>query len=184
MNSRLLQRAKTALLIIDMQEAFRNIIPDFVEISSRIVTLIRGCQILQIPIILTEQYPKGLGHTAKEIADSVDRACKIYEKTTFSCCGVDDFISELDEKSVEQILICGIEAHICVNQTAHDLLSRGFQVHLLVDCVSSRFKWNKEIGINKILQSGAIASSVEMALFEIMRESTHPCFKQIQALIK
>ncbi len=182
--SRLLEKDKTALVVVDMQEAFRYVIPNFSEIASKITKMVRGCQMLQIPIIVTEQYPKGLGHTAEEILSVCDETVSIYEKTAFSSCGAKGFITKLDEIKASQILLCGIETHICVNQTAHELLERGFQVHLLADCVGSRFEENKRIGIEKMLQSGAIPSSIEMSLFELMRDAKHSCFKQVQALIK
>ena len=106
------------------------------------------------------------------------------EKTAFSSCGAAGFVASLKELNIAQVIVCGIEAHICVSQTAHDLLAAGFQVHLLVDCISSRFEVNKKAGLDKMMQSGAVPSSVEMALFELMRDSKHAQFKAIQKLIK
>ncbi len=183
-NSRLLEKDRSALIVVNMQEGFRHVIPDFSGLASKIAKMIRGCQILQIPVVVTEQYPKGLGHTAEEIASVFYDTVTIYEKTVFSSCGAEGFVAKLEERGVSQVLLCGIETHICVNQTAHELLERGFQVHLLADCIGSRFEENKRVGIEKMLQSGVIPSSIEMSLFELMRDAKHPCFKQIQALIK
>ncbi|MCS6873767.1 MAG: hydrolase [Pyrinomonadaceae bacterium] len=180
----LLQKEKCALVVVDMQEAFRHVIPDFSKIVSQIAALIEGCKILKVPILLTEQYPKGLGHTVEEIMKVIPEDCPIYEKTSFSCCGAEEFLEKLSSIGANQILVCGIETHICVSQTAHDLIEKGFQVHLIADCVSSRYPENKLIGIEKLKQAGAILSSAEMALFEMMRSSSHPCFKQIQTLVK
>jgi nicotinamidase-related amidase len=174
----------TAFVIIDMQEAFRSKIPDFTEIASNIVVMTKAATLLNIPTLITEQYPKGLGHTAEEIQVSLPSDTEIIEKTTFSSCGVQSFSDQLDRTRAKQVLVCGIEAHICVNQTVHDLLATGYQVHLLVDCISSRTATNKRIGLRKMMRSGAIASSVELAIFELMRDARHEQFKAIQRLIK
>jgi len=179
----LLDKEKAALIVIDMQEAFRKVIPDFSLITKRIATIVKACELLGVPVILTEQYPKGLKHTVEEILSILPEERKIiYEKTSFSSCGV--FLNHLENLKVQQLMLCGIETHICVSQTAHELLEKGLQVHLLIDCVSSRFEINKQAGIEKMKQSGAIISCLEMAIFELIRDSKHPCFKQIQDLIK
>lgn len=180
----ILNKTQTALVVVDLQEAFRLAIPDFASIIEKTVTVIRGCQLLDIPIFVTEQYPKGLGKTAEEILMSFGEDLEIIEKTTFSSCGASLFVEKLKAANAKQVLICGIEAHICVNQTAHDLLNSGFQVHLLQDCVSSRTTHDKHTGIEKMYRSGVIPSNVEMALFELLHDSKHEKFKEIQALIK
>ena len=175
---------QSALTIIDMQEAFRSKIPDFSEVAERIATMVKAATLLRLPIIVTEQYPKGLGHTASEILEVLPPTTEIIEKTTFSSCGVRPFQSQLDAVGAKQVMVCGIEAHICVNQTVHDLLASGVQVQLLTDCITSRKKENKEIALRKMEISGAIPSSIEMALFEMMRDAKHEQFKAIQGLIK
>lgn len=175
---------QTALVVIDMQEAFRPKLADFAEVAGRIATMVEGAKLLNVPIIVTEQYPKGLGHTAEEIKAVLPDGIEIIEKTAFSSCGARPFEDALEEVGARQLLICGIEAHICVNQTAHDLLSRGFQVHYLAECITARTAHNKEVGLVKMWQSGAIPSSTEMALFELMRDAKHEQFKAIQKLIK
>lgn len=181
---KILNASECALVVIDVQEAFRNAIPDFAEIVPRISTAVRGCEILGVPVIVTEQYPKGLGPTAEEISLSLPESAVIFEKSSFSACGSAEFVKKLEELDVNQVVLCGIEAHICVNQTAHELLEAGFDVHLLIDCISSRFAHDKDAGLSKMYGSGADPSSVEMALFELMRGSSHKKFKEIQALIK
>ncbi len=180
----ILEKNKTALVVIDMQEAFRASIGDFGVIASRIARAVQGFQILETPIIVTEQYPKGLGRTAPEILDVLPENFQIIEKTAFSSCGSQAFLDNLAELGAKQIILCGIETHICVNQTAHDLLEKGFEVHLLQDCVASRFEYNKLAGLRKMKMSGVVPSSVEMSLFELMRDSKHEQFKAIQKLIK
>ncbi len=181
---KLLDPKNAALVVIDVQEAFRSVIPEFASIVPRISTAVRGFQILGVPVIVTEQYPKGLGPTAEEILMSLPDDFERIEKETFSSCGSSSFQKQLEALDVSQIVLCGVETHVCVSQTAHDLLDAGFEVHLLTDCVASRFDHDREAGFSKMYASGADPSSVEMALFELMRDSKHERFKEIQALIK
>jgi len=182
MHQNILELSRSALLIIDMQEAFRANISEFDRYANRIAVAARGALLLNLPIIVTEQYPKGLGHTASEIREVLPADLKILEKTTFSSCGAQQFEAQLRGK--KQIIVAGIEAHICVNQTVHDLLATDFQVHLLTDCITSRKETDRLAAFQKMQTSGAIASSVEMALFELMRDARHEQFKAIQGLIK
>jgi nicotinamidase-related amidase len=179
-----LEARQTALVIIDMQESFRSVISDFAETAARIALVAHAMRLLNVPIIVTEQYPKGLGHTANEIKAVLPIDLNIIEKTAFSSCGAQSFEAELERTQALHVLVCGIEAHICVNQTAHDLLERGHRVHLLMDCITARTPHNKYIGIAKMQHSGAIPSSTELALFELMRDAKHEQFKAIQKLIK
>ncbi len=179
-----LSRESAALAVIDMQEAFRAVIPDFGEVASRIAKAVDGIRLLEVPVILTEQYPKGLKHTANEIVARLPLEVKPIEKSCFSSCGAKTFISELTSRSVRQVLVCGIEAHICVLQTSLDLIANGFEVFLLVDCITSRIPENKQTALARLTQAGAIPSTLEMALFEIMRTADSPQFKAIQNLIK
>jgi nicotinamidase-related amidase len=183
-HSNTLELTQAALAIIDMQEAFRLRIANFDASSARIAMMTKAATLLNIPIVVTEQYPKGLGHTAPLIKEVLPQNTQIIEKTTFSSCGAQEFCSKLESARVKQILVCGIEAHICVNQTVHDLLASGYQVHLLTDCISSRNKRDRRAGLEKMQMSGAIPSSVEMALFEMMRDAKHEQFKAIQGLVK
>jgi nicotinamidase-related amidase len=178
----ILELSRSALLIIDVQEAFRASIKDFDKLAQRIVVAAKGAQFLNVPIIVTEQYPKGLGHTIKEIADVLPADVAIFEKTTFSSCGAQQFQPKLQD--IKHVVVAGIEAHICVNQTVHDLLASEFKVHLLNDCIASRNKHDRKTAVAKMQSSGAILSSVEMALFELMRDARHEQFKAIQGLIK
>ena len=180
----ILDRKSTALVVIDVQEAFRNAIPQFENIAVRISTAVRGCNILNVPILVTEQYPKGLGPTVEEIVLSLPEGFERIEKKSFSACGSSSFVKTLDDIEVSQVLICGVETHVCVSQTAHDLMADDYDVHILTDCVASRFDQDREAGLSKMYGSGANPSSVEMALFELMRDASHEKFKEIQALIK
>ncbi|MEP6945958.1 MAG: isochorismatase family protein [Acidobacteriota bacterium] len=179
-----LDPARAALVVVDIQEGFRHAIPDFTVLAARALTAIWGFQSLGLPVLITEQYPKGLGRTAEEILCALAADFEVYEKTAFSSCGSSAFITRLEDLGVGQIVLCGLETHVCVNQTAHDLLHRGFQVHLLTDCVRSRFERDKRAGLAKMRSSGVLPSSIELALFELMGDSKHEKFKEIQSLIK
>jgi nicotinamidase-related amidase len=180
-NPQLLDRQRSALAIIDMQEAFRPVIADFVEVARRIAVLAEGCQILEVPIVVTEQYPKGLGHTVEEITAKTNSPA--IQKLSFSACGVQEFDTQLRERHIEQVAICGIETHICVSQTAHDLLARGYQVHIISDATATRLPFNRDTALQRLEKAGAIISSVEAALFELCAEAGTPEFKAIQKLV-
>ena len=180
----ILDGSKTALVVVDVQEAFRHAIGDFALAASNVSRAVRAFSVLGIPVLVTEQYPKGLGHTAEEVALAFPGDVRVFEKTAFSALGSAELIESLETGGFRQIVLCGFETHVCVNQTAHDLIDGGYQVHLLTDCVASRFEHDKLAGVEKMLRDGVVPSSVEMALFEIMRDSKHPSFKEIQSLIK
>lgn len=181
---RILDSSRTALLVVDIQEAFREVISDFDRLASRAAIAAQAFRILDLPIFVTEQYPKGLGRTAEEVRSALPDDFGYLEKTAFSSCGASQLEDGFGAAGVKQVVVCGLETHVCVNQTTHDLLDRGFQVHLLTDCVASRKKKDRRAGLQKMFSSGAISSSLEMALFELMRDARHEKFKQIQQLIK
>lgn len=180
----LLDKRRAALAVIDMQEAFRPMIEGFAVYATRIAVLVQACRILDVPVIVTEQYPKGLGRTVTEIAEYLPDDWQPLEKLTFSACGVGEFDTQLRERHAEQVIICGIEAHICVSQTAHDLLRLGYQVHLASDAIAARLPHNRDVALQKMTNSGAVLSSVEMAVFELCGAAGTEEFKQIQRLVK
>lgn len=184
MHPRVLDSTKAALVVIDIQEAFRGAINDFSIIASRASMAVRGFQVLGLPVFVTEQYPKGLGRTAEEVLFSLPPEFEFIEKTAFSSCGASGFLEKLKAANIKQVVLCGLETHICVNQTAHDLLAAGYDVHLLTDCVSSRYDHDKQAGLAKMRESGVISSSIEMALFELLRDARTEHFKEIQNLVK
>jgi len=180
---RQLVREKTVLLIIDIQEGFRKILPDVGDLVRNTSILVETAKILKLPVIVTEQYPQGLGHTLKEI-DACLGEHKCFAKTAFSCLDAEGFTQSLKQIKRTQVLVCGIEAHVCINQTVHGLLHKDYQVHLAVDAISSRSPRQKEIGIQKMVESGAVRSSVEMALFEMIMTAGAEEFKAVQRLVK
>ena len=183
-HSSLLDRKRAALAVIDIQEKFRPVMPGFDEIARHIAVLVQGCKLLGVPVIVTEQYPQGLGRTAAEVAAQLPENNAPIEKRCFSSCGVPDFDLQLREKHIEQVMIVGIEAHICVSQTVHDLLKLGYQVHLISEAIGARLPHNREVALSKMQNSGAFISSIEMALFEMMKSADAAEFKAVQQLIK
>lgn len=178
-----LQREDAVLLIVDVQEAFRKYIPNFDELNKNITTLIRASRLLSVPVVVSEQYSKGLGHTVAELATELGNHHP-YEKNCFSCCGSSDFMAELNRLGKRNVIVCGIEAHVCVNQTVHDLIHAGYNVHLITDAVSSRNDNNKQMAIQKMTMSGALPSTVECALFEMLVNAGTDEFKAVQKLVK
>ena len=180
-----LDSQRAALVVIDVQEGFRRVVPDFAGLCARVARAVSGARLLGVPVLVTEQYPKGLGRTAGEVRAALPDDFEPFEKTAFSSCGAAAFAARLDALGPgRQIMICGLETHVCVNQTAHDLLALGHQIHLLTDCVASRAEENRQVALRKMELSGALPSSTETALFELLRDATHEQFKAVQKLIK
>jgi nicotinamidase-related amidase len=170
---------RTALVVVDVQEAFRKAIPDFERVAKATATLIEGAEAIGIPIVITEQYPKGLGETVPEVAEHLPQGTKPLEKLIFSAAEAEGF----DLEGRDQALVCGVETHVCVNQTALDLLASGVDVQVAEDAVGSRFEENKRVGLHKMERAGAEITSVETALFELLGRAGTDEFKRVQKLI-
>jgi nicotinamidase-related amidase len=170
---------RAALVVIDVQEAFRKALPRFSEVAAATGVLIEGAKAVGIPIVATEQYPKGLGRTVPEVAEHLPDGLEPIEKVCFSAPEANGF----DLGGRDQALVCGIETHVCVNQSVLDLLDHGVEVHVARDAVGSRSRENWELGLHKVEQAGAVLTSVETALFELVRQSGTDQFKQIQKLV-
>ena len=175
-----LDRERAALVVVDVQEAFRKAIPGFNAIAEAAAKLVQGADAIGIPLVVTEQYPKGLGHTVPEIAEHLPADVQPIEKLRFSAAEADGF----DLRDRDQALVCGIETHVCVNQTVLDLLERGVEVHVAADAVGSRAEQNRDLGLHKAERAGAVLTSVETALFELLRGSDAAEFKLVQGLVK
>lgn len=171
------------LLVIDIQGKLAQLMHDKQALFKNIQILITAAKILNIPILWTQQCPESLGPTVPEIAALLSDN-KPINKSAFSCCGAEPFNAELNDLARRQILLCGIEAHICIYQTAVELLRKGFDVNVIADAISSRTPDNKQIAISRMSADGVNISSVEMALFELLKTAEHPQFKQISKLIK
>jgi nicotinamidase-related amidase len=176
-----LDRGRAALAVIDVQEAFRPVVLDFDRVAANVATLVQGARVLGLPVLVTEQYPKGLGETVPEVARHLEGVPRM-EKLAFSALDADGFTRALDVR--DQVLLCGIESHVCVNQTAEDLLTSGRGVHVVTDAVTSRTAENRDLGLHKMESSGAGVTSVETALFVLLRAAGTPEFKEIQRLVK
>lgn len=174
-----LDRERAVLLVIDVQEAFRKALPDFGRVAAASAILVEGARELGIPIVVTEQYPKGLGQTVAEVADHFPEGTRALEKVRFSATEADGF----DLGGRDQVLVCGIETHVCVNQTVLDLLDDGVEAHVAIDAVGSRSDANRELGLSRMEHAGATMTSVETALFELLGGSDAPEFKSVQALV-
>lgn len=181
--NRLLDRAKTGLLVIDIQDKFRPVIGRFDTVAARAALLVRGFTLLNLPIVVTEQYPRGLGKTAEPLRQALN-AIQPFEKMSLSCVRQSGFLERLRETAMESVVVCGIETHICVNQTVHDLLGNNFMVHIVTDATASRSEHDHQTGLKKMELSGALPTTVEMCLFELLKTAGTEEFKQIQALIK
>ena len=174
-----LDRNRAALLVIDVQEGFRKAIPGFDDLAAATATMVRGAEAIGIPIHVSEQYPKGLGRTVPEVADRLPADLEPIAKTRFSAVAADGF----DLGAREQAIVCGIEAHVCVNQTVLDLLAEGVEVHVVADAVGSRDPANRDLGLAKAERAGAWLTSVETALFELLGEAGSDEFKAVQRLV-
>jgi nicotinamidase-related amidase len=181
---RLLARDATVLVVIDVQEAYRPALFEYQRVASAVATVVQGANVLGIPLLVTEQYPKGVGHTVTEVATHFPSGTAVVEKTSMSCCGAEAFRTALARLNRRQVLIAGIETHACVNQTAHDLLDAGYQVHVARDATSSRRRVDYEVGWCKMVESGIVPATVESALLELVRTAEASEFKALQRLIK
>jgi nicotinamidase-related amidase len=177
--SRLLERDRTALVVVDVQEGFRPVVGEFDAVARNAGLLVQGARILGVPVLVTEQYPRGLGETVPEVADHLDGAPRL-DKVEFDATEVEGF----DLAGRDQVLLCGIEAHVCVAQTVAGLLDQDLDVQVATDAVSSRTAANRRAGLAKIEASGAMLTSTEMALFELLGRAGTPEFKEVQALVK
>jgi nicotinamidase-related amidase len=172
----LLDRRRAAVLVVDVQEGFRSY-ERFDDVAAACGRLVEGAGILGVPVIATAQYPKGLGPVVPEVG--LDGVAPV-EKTVFSAVRADGF----DLGGRDQAVVCGIEAHICVSQTVHDLLAEGVEVHVARDAVGSRHPGDLEVGVRKMERAGALGTSVETALFELCERAGTPEFKAVQQVIR
>ena len=179
----MLRREHSLLIVIDVQGKLAELVQDSERVQDNIEILIQGMKILDIPVLATEQYPKGLGPTAERIARHFDDI-PVLEKSAFSCCAELPFEIKLTELHKTDLIVCGIESHVCVYQTVRDLVGLGYDVHLVIDAVSSRTESNRSLGIQNMKSLGARLTSTEMLLFELLEVSGTEQFKAISKLVK
>lgn len=181
--SKLLKPDSSALLIIDIQERILPVINNHQMVVANTLKLIKGFKVLSLPIYLTEQYPKGLGPTHKAIVDELSEI-KPFEKMSFSCSGAGDLFNEFTEKNLNQIVVCGIESHVCVQQTVLDLIENKFQINLAADSVSSRKEIDYHIALERMRYHGAEVTTTEAILFELLNICGTPQFKEVSKIVK
>lgn len=173
----------TVGLVIDIQEKLLPHISGYEALLKNVGILLQGFKALEIPVLVTEQYKKGLGETASPIQEVIGDFNPM-EKMTFSCCDDPRFIVKLNNTAKKYVIVCGIESHVCVLQTTVDLLEAGFQPVVVEDCISSRRSSDKLIAVERMRQEGAIITTYESILFELARVSGTDTFKAISKLVK
>jgi len=179
----MLTTENTLTLAIDFQERMIPSIHQHKELVRKVSIFIEGCRVLNVPVITTQQYTRGLGETIPELKKVIDGFEPI-EKLSFSCFGCSEFEEKLGNTRKTNIFITGVESHICVQQTVLHLLERNFSVYVLADCVGSRFEDDKYYAIRRMEKAGAVITTSESALFEMMIRADHPGRKEISNLVK
>jgi nicotinamidase-related amidase len=182
-HARRLARRNAALVVVDLQERLLPAIFEKDRVVQNAVRLIKGAAILGVPVLATEQYRKGLGATAAEVAAAIPGFAPM-EKVAFSACGAGGFTAALKAARASDAILCGIEAHVCVTQTCLDLLDEGLRVFLAADAVSSRTAENYRLGVERMRAAGAVIASTEMVLFELLEKAGTAEFRRILDLVK
>jgi len=179
----MLEREKTGLILIDVQGKLAQIVHESEAMLKNIEILIQGCKILNIPIVWLEQNPAGLGRTLPQLLEHLSGHHPL-EKYTFNACDTPSIVEAITASGVTEWLVCGIETHICVYQTALGLLSRGYKVEVVADCVSSRTEANIKLALKKLRDNGVGLTSLEMCFFEMLKDARQEEFKKLLTLIK
>jgi nicotinamidase-related amidase len=177
----LMASSDTGLLVVDVQQKLVNLIDGHARIVWNIGRLIDGARLLDLPVLATEQYPQGLGATTPELAGKLER---VFDKTAFSCGGSALLCQELQSLGRKKWLVCGIEAHVCIQQTVLDLLAEGFRIYLAADAIGSRAAIDYQIALRRMESCGATLTTVEAALFEWCQDSKRAEFKQISKIVR
>ena len=181
---RLADANDSCLIVIDVQTRLAQVMSDRQSLLKNCEILLKAADILSVPVTITEQYPKGLGYTEPTLTEALPSALSLVEKTCFSCCDAAEFQLRLSNMEIRQLILCGIESHVCVLQTAMDLLDRDYQVFVVADAVDSRSKDNKQTALGRMQQAGATITTTESVLFEWLRDAKHENFKVVSALIR
>ncbi len=179
-----LDRDQAVLVVVDVQERLVPAMPKKVykRLRQTIDMLVKGAKELGVPVVATEQYPRGLGHTVAELAGACEQ--KVVEKVSFGCCGEPAFMDELKRLGRTQVILTGMEAHVCVYQTVLGLLEASYHVHLVGDAICSRRKEDFLAGVDNARCAGAVITTAEMALFQMLQQAGTPEFKAVSGLIK
>ena len=179
-----LDRDSAVLLVIDVQEKLCRAMDSEVlkQLTGNVSTLLEAAKELQIPVLVTEQYTRGLGETLPEIKEKL--SVSAMEKMSFSCCGDEAFMKRLKELGRKQVIVTGMESHVCVLQTVLELLADGYHVHVVNDAVMSRKKKNWKLGLNMVASAGAVVTSTEAALFQLLKVAGTEEFKKLSKLVR
>ncbi len=178
-----IDRDDAICVAVDFQSRIFPAMHDSEELGSTVVRFLSGMRVLGIPTLVTQQYTKGLGETIEPVAQAIGEFAPI-EKTTFSCMAEPEFVKALEKSGKHTVIMCGIEAHICVEQTAIDLLDAGYKVYMVGDCVQSRDPKNKECMFKRVTAGGGTITNYESVLYELLGSAKAPEFKQISAIVK
>lgn len=182
LNRRILENS--AILLIDMQEKLINAMPESINaVIKQQKILLTAIELLNLKLIVTEQYPKGLGNTIQPLKNILQQKTKIFEKNTFSCLGSSEVKNHLNNSNIKTVILAGIETHVCVLQTALDCIDEGYQVIMLKDAVNSRHTIDKETAFETAASNGVIFMTVESLLFMLMKDSKHEAFRKVSKLL-
>ncbi|MEO1236735.1 MAG: hydrolase [Planctomycetota bacterium] len=174
---------RSVVLLIDLQDKLLPVMHEKTTVRRRTARLIEGAAVLDVPVLVTEQYPRGLGKTVKDIADLLQGAVSVSEKTRFSACA--EPVTRLLEKfEARSVVVAGIETHVCVLQTCLDLLERGLTVALCEDATSSRRPVDKKAAVDRMIQAGVLPTTVESVLFELLGDADSPKFRALRGVIQ
>jgi nicotinamidase-related amidase len=182
----LLSVENSVLIVVDLQSRLSSAMP---EPDGELMTvnagkLVEAAGLLNIPVLVTEQYPKGLGPTDASVVERLPETAQVFEKTGFSCCAAKGFNQALQDSQRKQVILVGQETHVCVLQTALELLHEGYQVHVVMDAVCSRKTEHKHYALQRVQQQGATITNYESVLFEWLRNSAHPDFKRLSGFLR
>ena len=175
-----LNAASSAVVVVDIQERLLPTIPSGADVVTESCRLVDAARLFGIPVLATEQYPQGLGATVEPLAGRLEG---IAEKRSFSCCGCEPFTRQLAE-GIEAIVLCGLETHVCIAQTALDLLAEGIGVCIAFDAVGSRRQLDHEVALRRLESAGAVLSTTEAILFEWCRSADHHAFREMRKLLR
>jgi len=174
---------RTCLVLIDVQEKLARVMHESEKMIANCTILLQIARTLNIPILWCQQSPQALGLTVEPLLTHLEGIAPI-DKISFSCCGQPDFLLHLERQAITTAILCGIESHVCVFQTAMDLIQKGLDVHIIADAVTSRTPENKQIGLGRMATAGAVISSTEMLLFELLGTARHDSFRTLSKLIR
>lgn len=183
-SDQILDVEKSLLLIVDIQEAFLPVVSKMKRVVERSRILIEAANLLQLPVFVSQQYPQGLGPTVEPLKQVLNGNCHGFDKVEFSCCRDEKMAEAIAQSGRTHILLAGVETHVCIAQTALDLLALDKQPYVILDAVSARHGRDHDVALNRLTAAGAILTTAEAAILELTRTAKHPAFKAISHLIK